>query len=346
MLAEKRHGLYISGRYVQLFRLIQLEQEKINAKFNRRFNRNKNILQNVHDKNEALIIASKRKDDEKKSNYDDVNSNGNYKRKRQDYNKLSFKSDANAKKMLTRHVRFDQLKQDQANLFHYKDDKIWDVAKRMNRCIHHAHRGEWKKADLALGDMKLANIYQNDNLEKFKSKLPPEERDVYQFHTDAPQWQWDDPDDKLKMIKNQFRKLNKSAAPGLNGIDNKLLLWIIANDDNYDFIQELVYFIEQVMHSQFPEIVRKLFMFSSGMAIGKEKDGIFDHDVRPIIITNALIRLVDKIIMACHKEERRQLIGPYQLIGQKEALEKGMAQQPRCSVYEKDDELERSDAKK
>ena len=91
------------------------------------------------------------------------------------------------------------------------------------------------------------------------------------------------------------------------------------------------------MYFQFPKIIRKLFMFASGMAIGKEKDGIFDHDVRPIIITNSLIRLVDKVIMACHREERKELIGPYQLIGQKAALEKGMVittQMQRLQKYD------------
>ena len=106
LLAEKRHNLYVSGKYVQLFRLIQIEQEKINSKFNRRYNNRNGDLINIHDQNEARIIDNNMDSNEKKNNDNNINdnnnnSNSNFKRKRQDYNKLNFKSDNNAKKILT-----------------------------------------------------------------------------------------------------------------------------------------------------------------------------------------------------------------------------------------------------
>ena len=55
----------------------------------------------------------------------------------------------------------------------------------------------------------------------------------------------------------------------------------------------------------------------------KSIKGQFDYDVRPIVVAPSIIRMLDKVIMALHGAERRELVGPFQLMGKRQALEIG-----------------------
>ena len=105
--------------------------------------------------------------------------------------------------------------------------------------------------------------------------------------------------------------MNRNAAAGLTGMSNKLFLWIMLNDDIYGFVKEFIKLVEQVMHSEYPAIVRRLIVYARGIPLAKDKKIGPGNDIRPVIITNALVRLLDKVIVACHQNERRDLVGPY-----------------------------------
>ncbi len=71
-----------------------------------------------------------------------------------------------------------------------------------------------------------------------------------------------------------------------------------------------------------PDFIREPLMYAKGLPLGKEKYGIPDYDIRPVIITDSIIRILDKIAVAnIPKEKRIEAMGPYQMIGKKSACE-------------------------
>ena len=110
---------------------------------------------------------------------------------------------------------------------------------------------------------------------------------------------------------------------------------MVKNDDIYGIVKAIMKLMEKILYYGLPPLIASLMMDSKGMIFGKEKDGIFDFDVRPIVIAPSVIRLLDKVIMALHQRDRRELIGPYQLMGDRQALEIGkvvMAQARRMQI--------------
>ena len=115
--------------------------------------------------------------------------------------------------------------------------------------------------------------------------------------------------------------MNPKASAGKIGISNKLLLWMIKRDDVYDGVNLIMKLMEKILYYGLSALIYDLMMDSNGMIYGKENTGQFDYDVRPIVVTPSIIRLLDKVVMALHGAERRELVGPFQVMGRRQALE-------------------------
>ena len=115
--------------------------------------------------------------------------------------------------------------------------------------------------------------------------------------------------------------MNPKASAGKIGISNKLLLWILKRDDVYDLVNLIMKLMEKILYYGLSPLICDLMMDSNGMIYGKEKNDQFDYDVRPIVVTPSIIRLLDKVIMALHGAERPELVGPFQVMGRRQALE-------------------------
>ena len=125
----------------------------------------------------------------------------------------------------------------------------------------------------------------------------------------------------IQKIENILKQLNPQAAAGKSGFDNRLISWMVVNN-NYDLARILVRLINIILKHQLPAPVRKILLYSSGVFLGKEKHGVLDYDVRPIVVTDTLIRILDKLVIAFTPTTQiRDIIGPYQSIGERRALE-------------------------
>ena len=165
-----------------------------------------------------------------------------------------------------------------------------------------------------------------------KSKFPSEVKKIYPFHYDPPKIVSEDLAEEVRQI---LLRMNPKASPGKIGISNKFLLWLIKNDDIYGCVKLIIKLMEKILYFGIPPLISALMMDSHGIIFGKEKNGQFDFDVRPIVVAPSIIRLLDKVIMALHGGERHELIGPFQLMGKKQALEIGkvvMAQAKRFQL--------------
>lgn len=203
-----------------------------------------------------------------------------------------------------------------------KNEKLSQI--RQKRAIYHGLRGQWRKSHKAIHSKgEKVDIYQNNNLHKLESKFPFESREEpYPFCKDVPKLEYYNTLQKYQYIKSIIKSLNRDGCAGQDGIDNELTYWI-ANNDTFGFIKIIAKFCDYCMYNQFPTSIARFLTHSSVHLIGKEKNGIFDADIRPIAVLPSVIRLVDKIIMELHRHQRDELIGPYQIIGQKQASETG-----------------------
>ena len=73
--------------------------------------------------------------------------------------------------------------------------------------------------------------------------------------------------------------------------------------------------VKEIVTNGLPKIICDLPLRSKGMPICKEKDGIIEYDIRPIVITDAIIRILDNLII----NNVDQKDGPYQMIGERNA---------------------------
>ena len=63
-------------------------------------------------------------------------------------------------------------------------------------------------------------------------------------------------------------------------------------------------------------MISHLMTYSRGLPLGKEKDGIPDHGIRPIVILDSIIRILDELGMDnIPTEGRRNAMGQHQMIG-------------------------------
>ena len=246
---EKRHQLYIKQKWNQLYQSIHQEQQRLNNKVGRR-------IQRQIDSNNS-------------SNSGKHTNNNNI----------------DARFKLNEKINYRNFQQAGKNLLFSTVDSMPDAANRLNRCIMMAKKGCWKKADNALNPTKMANIHLNNNYNKTKSKFPLEKKKIYPFFNNPARIESEDLFDEVTKI---LLRMNPKASAGKIGISNKFLLWLIKNDDVYNCVNLIIKLIEKILYYGMSPLICELMMDSNGMIFGKEKDGQFDFDVRPIVVTPSI----------------------------------------------------------
>ena len=219
-------------------------------------------------------------------------------------------------------TNYARLRANPSELTYYDWEDTNDVTDRINRSVNHAQRGDWKKSLNSLVDSRLVDVRANNNFAKAQSKFPKAEP-AGTYHTPFKDWNV-----KRNTVINIFKKINPKSSSGKSGINNKLLLWIINNDNQFNFVNVFILFLKKIIRIGLPSIISRLLMHSTLILLGKPKNNIPDWDVRPICISDAVIRLCAKVIEATLGDlVRIRLVGPYQIIGKKRALEKSAAMQ-------------------
>ena len=212
---------------------------------------------------------------------------------------------------------FAQLQSNPAELTYYNWETTNDITYRIKRSVELAQLGLWKKSFTALQPTRLVDIYSNNNLKKGQSKYPKADPPKT-YHTPLKDWKL-----SRKEVTEIFKKINPVSSSGKSGINNKLILWMINNDNQFNFVHAFILFLKKIIRIGLPSIVSRLLMHSTLILLGKAKYNIPDYDVRPIAVADVIIRLCDKVISYKLDDiTRTRLVGPYQIIGKKRALEK------------------------
>ena len=215
---------------------------------------------------------------------------------------------------------FAQLQSNPAELTYYNWESTNDITYRIKRCVELAQLGLWKKSFNALQSTRLVDIFSNNNLQKGQSKYPKADP-PNTYHTPLKDWKL-----SRKEVLQIFKKINPASSSGKSGINNKLVLWIINNDNQFNFVHAFILFLKKIIRIGLPSIVSRLLMHSTLILLGKPKHNVPDYDVRPIAVGDVVIRLCDKVISYKLDDiTRTRLVGPYQIIGKKRALEKSAA---------------------
>ncbi len=128
----------------------------------------------------------------------------------------------------------------------------------------------------------------------------------------------------MQDVAASINELKKGISPGKMGFDNELLLWIYQYDSGYNFVQIMYEYCKELVLNGLPEQIARCMTYIQGTPLGKEKDGVPDHDIRPISNYPSLAKLGDKIIVKnIPKKIRETLMGESQLVGKKDGCEKG-----------------------
>ena len=340
-----RMDLYKKGRYRQLLDHCLHYQNKLNDRAHRRLERKQHLLQTTAKKASNSLLqqtvpksfenqapASQQQQDDRME-IDCIVSTDS----KSDESQLqTLPSDGRLDKNLAHKLysckkthaidpiitNYAKLRADPSELTYYDWEDSNDAVDRINRSVNHAQRGDWKKSLNSLGDSRLVDIRRNNNFEKAKSKFSVSDP-AGTYHQLFKDWNI-----KRSTVVQIFKKINPKSSSGKSGINNKLLLWIINNDAQFNFIDTFILFLKKIIRIGLPSVVCRLLMHSTLILLGKPKDGVPDHDVRPIGITDAVIRLCDKVVEATLDDlVRTRLVGPYQIIGKQRALEKSAAMQ-------------------
>ena len=136
--------------------------------------------------------------------------------------------------------------------------------------------------------------------------------------------------------------LDPSSAAGPVGIDNKQLVWMVVNDEKTGIVAALRAYILKVLKKGLIEPVRRALGMARGLPIAKEKGGEWDGDVRPVLILSSIQRAMDKCVckLLVSKDDLVELTGPYQIMGEKGALEKaGVALPALMNIMRKSEGL-------
>jgi hypothetical protein len=116
--------------------------------------------------------------------------------------------------------------------------------------------------------------------------------------------------------------INPKSAGGKLCVNNELILWMLLNESQYGFNQAIWNLTKSIIETEIPPPIRHLITFAQGLPLGKFKNGQNDGDVRPIIIMDSIMRLVDKLaILNIPEDVRRQAMGHTQMIGKRSACE-------------------------
>ena len=93
-------------------------------------------------------------------------------------------------------------------------------------------------------------------------------------------------------------------------------------DDKFQFVDKLNKLTKKILTIGLNPLVSKIFRHSKCFCIGKKKFGIPDHDLRPIVIQSVIVRYMDRIVLSLISRSKiQELIGPYQVVQERNSLE-------------------------
>ena len=285
-----REKLYYEKKWGQLMRRIKSEQQKRNARMQRKNHE-------IHQQNNKNDKENKNKEKERDM---DTNVSDQI---------ITVNEHPDIINENTLNANINQMK--------YNDnDTRKDIQKRIKRCEKYVRSGKFKKGMNSLGEGTIANLNINNNWQKTQYKFPQEQ-------PIQP-----NPRGKcgisltLEQIENDIKNLNTQASGGNIGIDNKLIQFILIYNDIYEIKEKLKGLCIEICNKGMPAVIRDLLMHAQGLPLGKAKHGQNDFDIRPIVICNSLVRLLDKIIINAISETKlRNAIGGSQMINIKAGIE-------------------------
>ena len=208
-----------------------------------------------------------------------------------------------------------------SNMKYYDDDDVGTIKHRMKRCIKKAQRGQWKKADSALGEGAIVDLNINDNWSKTKSKFPKAQPITRQYPEPKSKWHLN-----AKEVHEILLRIPSKSCGGNVAISNELLTWAIKHDAVYGFESAIISLSKAMVKKAMTGFPRSLFLYSKGLPLGKpdktKKYPKSDDDVRPVTICDSILRIIDKLMYENIPESvRLEVLGPYQVVCKKNAAE-------------------------
>ena len=204
---------------------------------------------------------------------------------------------------------------------YYEDDTNHTVKNRLRRCIKRAKRGQWKKADAALGDGVIIDLNINDNWNKTKSKFVSIQPIKRIFPEPKSQWNLD-----AESIHKILDNIPSKSCGGNVAICNDVIEWAIKNNALYGIEQAFTTLAKAMAKKAMSGVLKRLFLFTKDLPIGKPDTTKpipkSDDDVRQIVICDSVIRIIDKILHEnIPQNVKDTVLGPYQVICKPDAAE-------------------------
>ena len=282
-----RQQLYENKKWGQLLRRITCEQ----AKRNDRFMHKKTVSKNKHNETNNKTNS---KIDMAINSVNDITNNETL-------------------------INENTLNNDWQQMKYNVTDTKQDIKNRIKRCVSKIQNGQYKKGMDALGAGTIADLDRNDNWHKTMNKFPKEEplksQNDHNNHIEHIEIE-------LQQIKKDIENLNNKSSGGNLGFDNRILQYMNNHNETYQIREIIKSLCETILKDGLPKQVRDLMMYARGLPLGKAKDGISDFDIRPIVICNVIIRLIDKVIMnALGMGKIRNAIGQEQVINVNSGIE-------------------------
>ena len=202
-------------------------------------------------------------------------------------------------------------------------DNQRSVQSRIARAVKQVKNDQVSKAHRSLKKGCIANLAQNRNWQKVQERFPEEaELAPRAFEKPGPS-KWNLTLEAVK--KSVFNGMNNKSGGGPNGLSNRTLKWILDREDHFHLGHALSSFAKAMQQrgAEAERLFSCRYMTAKGLPVAKPKDGMVDGASRPIVISNAIPRLIDRIIDANIDPLRRvAAIGRHQLVGQKKSGER------------------------
>ena len=303
-----RAGLYKAKRYTALNNRIKSEQDRRNAKKDRQYEnrkeRRRREQQAQMDDNKMDEDQDSKEEEEKKTQEEvTVNAVLDASNTLQNDTRLEYNTNNIARSI---------------DEFKYHDGETSAMIKqRIKRCCKLARKGKWKKANNALDSGVIVDLNKNGNWDKTKSKFPHRDEIKVDNSDVAPVWRLSE-EKVLEMLK----LINATSVGGPCGINNALLKWMAERDDTYKIARIFRHVAKVIVEKGIPQGIRDIMFFAKGLPLGKEKDGVVDFDVRPVLILDSWMRFVDRLITVNEDPEKMQeACGEFQVADMKAGCE-------------------------
>ena len=195
------------------------------------------------------------------------------------------------------------------------NDTKKQIKSRIRRCEKYCHKGKWKKGVETLDANSLVDLYKNNNFAKAAAKFPAEQLNKYLLQKIVVKL---NSENTTNIINNS----NHEACAGIDGIDDSMVYYFCQYDDKFQFVDKLNKLTKKVLTIGLNSLVSAIFRQSKCFCIGKEKFGIPDYDLRPIVIQSVIIRYMDRIVLyLISRSKIQELIRPYQVVQERNSLE-------------------------